>query len=126
MTAKVVAVSSAIEMITGVALFTVPAAVVHLLLGENIAGAGTSVARLTGIGLYCLGLAYWQGKSDQNQPPLLALFLYNLLAALYLAYLRFGGGVFGSLLLPACLVHGIIAILLARPTYQQINSKLRV
>jgi hypothetical protein len=47
----------------------------------------------------------------------MALFTYNLFIALYLGYLRVGGGFVGYLLGPAFVLHGFLTILLARPAY---------
>jgi hypothetical protein len=51
------------------------------------------------------------------------LFSYNLLAALYLGYLRIGGGFVSYLLLPACVVHALLAFLPLRPAQARAEEK---
>ena len=109
----------AIEAATGVALIATPDLVVRVLLGAGLSGAGIAVARVGGFGLLSLGLACWPGADDAAQHPIRALFIYNLLAALYLGYLRVGGGFVSYLLWPACALHAVLAILFARPAYQR-------
>ena len=109
--------SSAIEIATGLALFAVPDLVAHVLLGTGLSDSGIAVARLAGCGLLSLGLACWTGDDKPTPSATRALFVYNLLAGLYLGYLRFGGEFVGLLLWPACALHVVVALLLARPAY---------
>jgi len=119
MTARtLVRLSSAIEVATGVALIGVPDLVARLLLGVGLSGSGIAVARLAGLGLLSLGLACWPGGEDAAPQATRALFIYNLLAALYLAYLRVGAGFVSYLLWPACVLHAVLALLMARPAYK--------
>jgi hypothetical protein len=113
-----VKLSAAIEVATGVALIAVPGMVAHVLLGAGLSDSGIAVARLTGIALLCLGLACWPGGDGAGRPAIRALFTYNLLAAIYLGYLRVGGGFATYLLWLACGVHALLAILFARPAYE--------
>jgi hypothetical protein len=114
-TRRLVTMSAAIETATGLALIAAPGLVTRLLLGAGLSDNGIAVARLTGIALLCLGLACWPSGDVAVVPTVRALFTYNLLAALYLGYLRVGGGFVSHLLLPACFVHALLASLLARP-----------
>jgi Tumour protein p53-inducible protein 11 len=107
--------SAAIEAATGLSLIAFPSVVGRLLLGAALAGSGIAVARLTGIALLCLALACWPSGNGATQPAVRALFAYNLLAALYLAYLRIGGSFVSYLLVPAFVVHALLAFLLLRP-----------
>jgi hypothetical protein len=75
---------------------------------------GIPVARLAGTALLCLGLACWPSGDDATQRAIRALFTYNLLAGLYLGYLRVGGGFVSYLLWPACVLHAVLALLLIR------------
>ena len=111
--------SAAIESATGVALIVVPNVVSRLLLGTELAGSGIAVARVAGFGLLALAIACWPESSDTHMRATRALFLYNLLAGVFLGYLRFGGGFDGYLLLPAAAIHILIAILLGRPAFQK-------
>jgi hypothetical protein len=121
MTTKIlVTLSATIEAVTGVALIAAPDLVVRLLLGSGVSGAGVAVARVGGCGLLSLALACWTSSDDASPQATRALFLYNLLVALYLGYLRVGGDFPGILLLPACFLHVLLTILFARPAYQTV------
>jgi len=108
-----VMVSAAIEAATGVALIAVPDLVARLLLGTGLSGSGVAVARVAGFGLLSLAIACWPGGAHTSPHATRALFLYNLLAGLYLGYLRVGAGFIGYLLLPACALHVVLGALLA-------------
>ena len=118
-----VALSSAIEAATGVALIADPTFVVRVLLGAGLSGAGIAVGRVGGLGLLSLGLACWPGGDDATAQATRALFTYNLLAAVYLGYLRVGGGFDSYLLWPACALHALLAVLLARPVYEGVRQQ---
>ena len=122
-TRMLVALSSAIEAATGVALIADPTFVVRVLLGAGLSGAGIAVGRVGGLGLLSLGLACWPGGDDATAQATRALFTYNLLAAVYLGYLRVGGGFDGYLLWPACALHALLAVLLARPVYEGVRQQ---
>ncbi len=111
-TRALVMLSAAIEAVTGVALIVAPDLVATLLLGVGLSGSGIAVARLTGVAPLCLALACWPNRDDATEHTIRALFIYNLLAALYLGYLRIGGGFFGFLLWPACALHALLAVML--------------
>ena len=112
-TRALMVLSAAIEMATGIALIVVPSLVGRALLGQDLSGAGIAVARVAGIGLLSLGLACWPGQADITPPTERALLVYNLLAAVYLGYLRVGAGFVSYLLWPACILHVVLTILLA-------------
>jgi|SRR5271166_5197881 len=117
--------SAAIEAATGVALIADPDFVVHLLLGAGLSDSGIAVARVGGAGLLSLGLACWPGGNKATVQATRALFAYNLLAALYLGYLRVGGGFDGLLLWPACALHAVLTLLFARPAYETVVASGR-
>ncbi|HME34143.1 MAG TPA: hypothetical protein VKF84_02815 [Candidatus Sulfotelmatobacter sp.] len=119
-TRTLVMVSAAVEAATGVALIAVPDLVARLLLGTGLTGSGVAVARVAGFGLLSLAIACWPGGDDISPHATRALFLYNLLAGLYLGFLRVGGEFAGYLLWPACVVHVLLAFLLARPAYKPV------
>ncbi len=124
-TKTVVLLSSAIEEVTGVALIAVPVLVGHLLLGVELPGSGVAVARVAGFGLLALGIGCWPRSNAATGQGVRALFTYNLLAGLFLGYLR-GGGAFSSFLLwPACALHLILALLLARPALETFHAEAR-
>lgn len=105
--------SAAIEMATGVAFMVVPGLAGRALLGQGLSAPGVAIARVAGLGLLSLGLACWPGEADITPQTARALFVYNLLAALYLGYLRVGGGFVSYLLWPAAIFHAVLTILLA-------------
>src|SRR5208283_3555692 len=121
-TRTLVSLSAAIEAATGVALIAGPDFVARLLLGVGLSDSGIAVARLAGLGLLSLGLACRPSADDATPQATLALFTYNLLAALYLGYLRVGAGFVSYLLWPACALHALLALLLARPAYERVRQ----
>src|SRR5438128_8534735 len=100
MTDKVLlAIASTLEAVTGVGLIIAPT-MVRSLLGTDISGAALAIARMAGFGLLLLGVACWP-RVEANLPRLLAMLIYNVLATVYLGYLRFGTESVRRLLLPA-------------------------
>lgn len=122
-TSRLVMLSAAIETATGIALIADPGLVARVLLGTGLSSSGIAVGRVAGFGLLSLGLACWPSGDDATASATRALFIYNLLAALYLGYLRVGGGFVSYLLWPACVVHALLALLLARPAYARVSAK---
>ena len=110
-------------MATGIALLAAPDLIARVLLGVGLSESGIAVARLAGIGLFSLGVAGWAGGDQVTPPATRALFLYNLLAALYLGYLRVAGGFVSYLLWPACVFHAVLAVLMARPAYAGVSAE---
>ncbi len=96
------------EAATGLALLLVPSLVGQLLLGVELTGIATTVARVTGIALIGLAVACWPG------PPRIGMLIYGAAVALYLAYVGVSGASSGILLWPAVVLHAIIAALLIR------------
>ena len=117
-----VRVSAAIEAATGIALIADPGLVVQILLGASVAEPGVAIGRLCGFGLLSLGLACWPNGDELTVRATWVLFLYNLLAALYLCYLRVGGGFTGYVLWLAVGLHAVLAVLLARPAFAAISA----
>jgi hypothetical protein len=124
-TSTLVRLSAVIEAATGVALIAAPDLVARVLLGPGLSDSGVAVGRVAGFGLLSLGLACWPTADDATPSAVRALFTYNLLAALYLGYLRVGGGFVSYLLWPACALHALLAILLARPAYERVSAYRR-
>jgi len=117
-TRTVAAIAAVVEMTAGFALIANPSFVVHLLIGAPLSDGGIAIGRVGGFGLLSLGLACWPSGVVVSAQAALGLFTYNLLAALYIGSLGVVGGFAGYLLWPACVPHGVLAILLARPSYQ--------
>jgi hypothetical protein len=113
---KLLHMAAVIEAATGVALMIHPPLLSHLILGEGVSGAGMALGRVAGFALLALGLACWPtlGSAGANTSALRALLTYNLLATLYLAYLGIAGGLVGSLLWPAVVIHSALMLLLSR------------
>jgi hypothetical protein len=107
-TKKALVFAAVAEAATGLALLIVPSLVGRLLLGEDLTGIAIPVARVAGIALIGLGVACWPG------PPQLGMLIYGAAVALYLAYLGLAGGLGGTLLWPAVVLHAIVTALLAR------------
>ena len=111
---NILAFASVVEAGTGLVLMIDPALVVKLLLGADVSGVGIPLGRCFGIALLVLGLACWPSRqrSENSAPALRAMLTYNLLIALYLAYLGTAGHLGGLLLWPAVVLHAIVALLL--------------
>jgi hypothetical protein len=116
-------VSSSIELATGLALIAVPNLVANVLLSVGLTPAGEAVGRVGGFGLFSLALACWPEDEVDRPGPVRALFFYNLMAAGYLGYLSFAGEFTSHLLLPACVLHGLLGVLLARPAYRSVIDR---
>ena len=117
--------SSAIEAMTGVALIAVPTLVGRLLLGVDLPGSGIAVARVAGFALLALGVGCWPRGDVATSQSIRALFIYNLLAGLFLGYLALGGVFSGYLLWPASVLHVVLALLMLRAAYNtfQLDAK---
>ena len=124
-TRMLVLVSSAIEAATGAALIAVPVLVGRLLLGVELPGSGIAVARVAGFGLLALGVGCWSRGDVATSQSIRALFIYNLLAGLFLGYLAVGGVFSGYLLWPGSVLHVILALLLLRPAYNTFHTESR-
>ncbi len=103
---RVLILAAVSEAATGGALLIVPSLLAWLLFGEELTGVAIPVARVTGIALIGLGVACWPG------PPLVGMLTYSAAVTLYLAYVRFAGGLTGILLWPAVVLHAILTALL--------------
>jgi len=111
---KILAFAVIVEVGTGLALVIDPATVVVLLLGANGPGEGMPLGRFLGIALLALGLACWPSRqrAESNSPGFRAIFVYNVLIALYLAYLGTVGHLAGLLLWPGVALHAAVTLLL--------------
>jgi hypothetical protein len=123
-TTTLVKLSSTIEAATGVALIAFPDLVARMLLGAGLSGSGIAFARVAGFGLLSLATSCWPDGDDSSPQATRALCVYNLLAGLYLGYLRVGGGFVSYLLWPACALHALLAILLMRPAYEVVRHSV--
>jgi len=122
-TRTLVMLDAALEVATGVALIADPSFVVRVLLGTGLSGGGIAVGRVAGLGLLSLGLACRPGGDDATPQATRALFTYNLLATLYLGYLRIGGGFVSYLLWWVVALHALLTLLLARPAFEKARQE---
>ena len=106
--------AAVVEVATGLALLAIPSIVVRLLIGVTEAGEGHALARLAGIALLALGLACWPSgeRGLSGSPAFRAMLAYNVLVALFLAYLCVVVHVGGVLLWPAVALHAVVSLLL--------------
>jgi len=95
---------------TGLILLLSPALFGRLIFGAELSEPGQALGRLTGIVLLGFALASWPKPTTK---PTLAMFIYNLLATLYLCYLGIEGTLVGFLLWPAVALHLLLTALLA-------------
>ena len=111
---KILAFAAVVEGATGFVLMIDPADVVALLIGVEAPGAGTLLARCFGISLLALGLACWPGpqRAAAGGPTLRGMLVYNVLIALYLAFLGTVNHLQGTLLWPAVALHAAVALIL--------------
>jgi Ca2+/Na+ antiporter len=111
---RVLAFAAIVEIGTALVLMIDPAIVVTLLLGMQLSGVGTLLGRCFGIALLALGVACWpKGQSaESGSPAFRGMLIYNVLIALYLAYLGLVGHLGGLLLWPGAALHAAVALLL--------------
>ncbi len=110
---RILAFASIVEAATGLAVIADPEAVVRLLLGAGLAGAGVGVARCFGLALLALVRACWPGRAPSSSAAVEAMLIYNTLIALYLGYLGGMRDARGPLLWPAVGFHAAVALSLA-------------
>ena len=101
------------EGATGLAVVLAPGLVAQLIFGAEVAGAGVAYGRLLGMTLLALVIACWPHADAVPRPALHAVLVYNLLAALYLAWLGVAHRPAGILLWPAVAEHALVTLLLA-------------
>jgi Ca2+/Na+ antiporter len=91
-----------------------PVIVARLLLGAELPDVGTVLGRCFGIALLALGLACWPSRqaAGSGGPPFAGMLTYNVLVALFLAYLFLAGHIGGVLLWPGVALHAVVALLL--------------
>ena len=118
--------AAALEVTAGCTLMINPSFVDPLLLGGGLSSDGSAVGRVGGFGLLSLGVACWPTTDVVSAQATFGLFTYNLLSCVYVSYLSVAGGFDGYLLWPACALHGLLALLLARPAFEAARRGLGV
>jgi hypothetical protein len=116
---NLVTFAAVLEATTGLALMVSPSFVARLLFGVDLTGVSIVVARVAGIGLFSLGLAYWSGRSAATHTTTYAVLSYNALVTLYLLFVGIRSEWVGRLLWPAVAVHAGLTVLLARSWRKQ-------
>jgi hypothetical protein len=113
--APLLIVTAFVEAGAGLLLLSLPAVPLGLLLGAGEAPPeATFVARVAGAALLAIGVSCWLGRRDERGPAQLGLIvgvlLYDVAAAVLLAY----AGVFlrmsGVALWPAVVLHSALAV----------------
>ena len=106
---RLLALTAILEAPTGLALLSVPAVVVRLLLGAEISGASLSLGRVAGLALLALGVACWFAQSDAQscaaRGVITAMTLYNLGAVVVLGIAGIQSQPVGIVLWPAVILH---------------------
>ncbi len=105
-TANTVTVAAIAEILTGLALLVAPTVVGHLLLGEAMTAMAVLVARVAGLALVGLGMAFWPG------PPIVGMIAYSTGVAILLSWFWLRGEASGLLLWPAVMLHVILAVVM--------------
>ena len=113
---KLLALTAAAEIATGLALMLDPPIVTRLLLSAEISGVAVALGRLGSFGLLSFGLACWPDRNVAGNFGwgFRAMLTYSVLCTLYLLYLGIGGEWAGLLLWPAVVWHGTMTFFLAR------------
>ena len=112
---RLIALACLAEASAGLFVLVEPALFVQLMLTVELPAAGLALGRLAGIALLTLGVACWpsRGAPAGRTAGLLAILLYNVVAAPYLAMVGVSG-MAGWLLWPAVAFHTLVAVLLTR------------
>lgn len=112
---KLLLFTAFLEFTVGLALFLIPAILISLLFGIESDINLNIVGKFAGICLISFSLACWQRKDGAdgkiNKPAVNSMFVYNLLVAVFLWYLKFSVGLDGSLLIPAGIYHTLITVI---------------
>lgn len=86
----------------------------QMLFGATVEGAGAGFGRLAGIALIGLGVACLPAKLEEaRQRAVRVLFVYNIGAAILIAWIGATTTFSGVVLWPIVLVHAVIALALA-------------
>lgn len=106
----VLTITAILESGTGLVLIAVPSLLTQILFDVILeTPAALAVVRIAGAALVSLGLACWlarnQIQSIAAKGLVIAMFLYNTVIALVLAYSAISSGLSGFGLWPAVLIH---------------------
>jgi multisubunit Na+/H+ antiporter MnhC subunit len=107
---RFLALTAAVEAGAGLALIAAPDAMVRLLLGADISGAGIPLGRVAGVALLALGLACWLARGQATSALVGAMALYNFGVAAVLGMAGVLSGMTGVFLWPAVALHAAMAV----------------
>ena len=104
-----------VEAATGLCLLFLPAVLFAILFGLDPATADTIfVGRIAGAALLAVGIASWLARTATSTPAqrglLIGLLVYNVAAAMLLAFAGAVLKMIGVLLWPAVALHAILAV----------------
>ena len=102
-----------IEIIFGASLVAVPDLPCVLLFAAKAEGLGVLLARLAGLGLLALGIAYLPSTATISRRSVVGPFVYNVGATILLVWVGVGTTWHGFLLWPAAILHAAITTALA-------------
>ena len=100
------------EVGVGIGMLAFPAELVGLLVGEPVVGAGLLLARLFGVAVIALGLAWWTAKGTprgcrETTPGFL---VYNLGVAAMIALYALSAAKSMPLLWPVAVLHAALGL----------------
>ena len=103
------------EIGIGIALMAMPEMLATMLVGASLESfGGVFVARLAGAALISLGIICLLGSFDADsraaQAIAAGMLFYNIAAAALLVYARIGADMSGVGLVPAAVIHALLAI----------------
>ena len=112
---RLLIVSAALEIPTGVALLSAPSMLVAVLLGSELdTPAGVALGRVAGAALLSLGVACWlargDGASGAARGLVSAMLIYNLAATGVVLYAALGTELAVARLWPAIALHAALAV----------------
>ena len=102
------------EVGTGVVLLVQPSVVFRLLLGvSSAAPEALFVGRITGAALLAIAVACWLARNDRHSPAQrgvsIGVLIYDVAAAVLLAYAALELSLAGIVLWPAAALHTVLA-----------------
>jgi hypothetical protein len=101
--------AACLEIVVGITLILVPGFACQLLFSAPLTGDGVPITRFAGIGLLSLGIAYWSTRTTADpRGSILGLLVFNVATAVLFAWFGLTASLYGTLLWPAVLLHGVI------------------
>jgi hypothetical protein len=99
-----------LEIIVGIAVFTVPDVPSQLFFGSKVEGVGAILARFAGIGIFALGIACLPSATRAwHRSAVLGLFVFNFGVVILFVWVGVATALHGALLWPGAVLHGVIA-----------------